>query len=266
MSNESDTPAEPSATTNVSAAADEQVPVTFLVGDQAYETRIGPRQIIHEALDRALPPELRMNHRLVFRAPNGDTIFADHFAGDLQRAYGSVTVVVEATPVGRPKGGPRPFINFGFDHLAIAVADRAGARDFFHQGLGMRIVRDDPHQTVLTTGHTALFMFDARPGIPLSEPDPSRWHHLGFVVDDLEAALWHLQNSGHAVSSDFTLLERDERWSLYLHYQNGPARLMIQISEIKPDARGFENPRRFADYLYDYAKGPYGAKVKSEGG
>jgi len=170
---------------------------------------------------------------------------------------------VEVTEIARPAESDLPsFRNFGFDHLAIAVADRAAARDFFHQALGMQIVRDDPHQTVLTTGHTSLFVFDARPGIPLSDPNPSRWHHLGFVVDNLEAALWHIQNSGHAVSSDFTLLERDERWSLYLHYQNGPVRLMIQISEIKPADRGFTDPHRFADYLFDYSKGPYGAKLE----
>lgn len=241
---------------------EEQIPVVFRVGERRYEVMVGPRQIIHEALDRALPAELRTNHRLVFRAPNGDELFADHFAGDLQRVYGQVEVIVEARPVAPPADGEiRPFRNFGFDHLAIAVADRAAARDFFRDGLGLRVVRDDPHQTVLTTGHTSLFMFDARPGIPLSDPDPSRWHHLGFVVDDLEAALWHLQRSGHAVSSDFTLLERDERWSLYLHYQNGPARLMIQISEIKPESRGFDDPRSFTDHLYDYGRGPYGAKV-----
>lgn len=243
------------------------VAVVFRVGDARFETTVGERQIIHEALDKALPESLRQNHRVVFRATNGDTIYADHFAGDLRDAYangdGPVLIDVEVTEVSRPTDRDLPpFRNFGFDHLAIAVADRAAARDFFHQALGMQVVRDDPHQTVLTTGHTSLFMFDARPGIPLSEPDPSRWHHLGFVVDNLEAALWQIQNSGHAVSSDFTLLERDERWSLYLHYQNGPVRLMIQISEIKPQERGFAGPHRFTDYLYDYSKGPYGAKVE----
>ncbi len=237
------------------------VRVVFRVGAETYATEVGAGQILHEALDRALPAAIRQNHRLVLRAPNGEALYADHFVRDVLQAHGSVEVVVEATPVVPPPGGAqRPFANFGFDHLAIAVADRAAARDFFQQGLGMTIVRDDPHQTVVTTGHTALFLFDARPGIPLSDPNPSRWHHLGFVVDDLEAALWHLQRSGHALSSDFTLLERDERWSLYLHYQNGPVRLMIQISEIKPEARGFPGRPRFVDYLYDYARGPYGAK------
>ncbi|MGH2458394.1 MAG: VOC family protein [Chloroflexota bacterium] len=242
------------------------IPIVFLVGADRYATTAGPRQIIHEALDRALPAAIRNNHRLVFRAPNGDELFADVFVGDVLRIYGKVEVVVNATTIEPPKADePRRFVNFGFDHLAIAVADRASARDFFHVALGMQIVRDDPHQTVLTTGHTALFMFDAKPGIPLSDPDPSRWHHLGFVVDDLEAALWQIQRYGQGVASDFTLLERDERWSLYLHYQNGPVRLMIQISEIKPEARGFEDPHRFADHLYDYGKGPYGGAAKFSG-
>jgi hypothetical protein len=242
----------------------ESIPVVFRVGPETYATNAGPMQIIHEAFEHALPPSIKMNHRLAFEAVNGDEIFADNFIGDLQRVYGTVEVKVKATPVARPANGePRPFTNYGFDHLAIAVADRAGARDFLHHGLGMQVVRDDPHQTVLTTGNTSLFLFDAKPGIPLSDPDPSRFHHLGFVVDDLEAALFRLQAFGPDVSSDFTLLERDERWSLYLHYQNGPVRLMIQISEIKPEARGFADPRRFADHMYDYSKGPYGAKVKS---
>ncbi len=245
------------------SASTEAIPVVFRVGDERYETTAGPRQIIHEALDRALPASVRTNHRLVFRSPTGEELFADVFVGDVPRVDGRVEVVVQATTVEPPGDGqPRSFTNFGFDHLAIAVADRAAARDFFHRALGMQVVRDDPHQTVLTTGHTSLFMFDARPGIPLSDPDPSRWHHLGFVVDDLEAALWHIQRHGKGVESDFTLLERDERWSLYLHYRNGPARLMIQISEIKPEARGFADPRRFTDHLYDYSKGPYGAAAK----
>jgi catechol 2,3-dioxygenase-like lactoylglutathione lyase family enzyme len=240
----------------------EPVEVVFRIGDERFVASVGEGQIIHEALERALPERIRLNHRLVFRAANGDELFADNFVRDLRRAYGAVEVVVEATSIRPRPTGPGPgFTNFGFDHLAIAVADRAAARDFFSRGLGMQVVRDDPHQTVVTTGHTALFMFDAKPGIPMSDPDPSRWHHLGFVVDDLEAALWHLQQSGVGVDSDFTLLERGERWSLYLHYRNGPVRLMIQISEIKPDARGFADPHRFADHLYDYASGPYGAKA-----
>jgi hypothetical protein len=39
---------------------------------------------------------------------------------------------------------------------------------------------------------------------------------------------------------------------------------MIQFSEVKPEACGFANPRRFADSMLDYSKGPHGAKLKHE--
>ena len=65
-------------------------------------------------------------------------------------------------------------------------------------------------------------------------------------------------------SSDFTLLERNERWSLYCHYRNGDTRLMIQLSEIKPENRGFANPHYFADKMYDYLSGRYGVRFEEE--
>jgi hypothetical protein len=57
---------------------------------------------------------------------------------------------------------------------------------------------------------------------------------------------------------DFTLLERNERWSLYCHYSNGDERLMIQLSEIKAEDRGFVDPHSFTDHMYDYLSGRYG--------
>ena len=138
----------------------------------------------------------------------------------------------------------------------------------------MRIVRDDRHQTVLTTGNTALFMFGTEKA-PLSDGLPSRWHHIGFVVDNLDAAYRHLAHHARlrreragdgsgSISSDFTLLERNERWSLYCHYRNGDTRLMIQLSEIKPENRGFANPQYFTDNMYDYLSGQYGVRFEEE--
>jgi hypothetical protein len=123
-------------------------------------------------------------------------------------------------------------------------------------------MRDDPHLTVMATGHTALFLFDAGQEAPLSTSEASRWHHLGFVVDDLEAAYAHLRRHQDRLASDFTLLERDERWSLYCFYRNGDVTLMIQLSEIKLAWRGFSDPdrRQFPEMLYDYASRPYGVQ------
>ena len=39
---------------------------------------------------------------------------------------------------------------------------------------------------------------------------------------------------------------------------------MIQISEIKPESRGFANPHHFTDYMYDYLSGRYGVRFEEE--
>ncbi|MDQ3043956.1 MAG: VOC family protein [Chloroflexota bacterium] len=233
------------------------VSVNFQVGHHNYPATAQRGNILHQVLHVALPEILRTGHRLTFRAPSGNALFADNFVGDLEDAYGEVRVVTEATPIAKRCG---PWRNIGFDHLAITVSDRAGARDFFHEVLRLEVMRDDAHLTVLTTGPTALFLFDAGPDAPLSSGEPSKWHHLGFVVDDLEAAYDHLTHHGDLLSSDFTLLEREERWSLYFTYQNGDVKLLIQLSEIKSTERGFTDltKRHFPDLLYDYASRPYG--------
>jgi hypothetical protein len=219
---------------------------------------------VHEAFHRALPPSLTVGHRLTFRTVGGEEIFADHFLGDVVDHAGSATFVTTATPL---MGHPGSWRNIGFDHLAITVADRNGARDFFHDVLQLQVMRDDPHLTVLATGPTALFLFDAGQEAPLSTGQPSTWHHLGFVVDDLEAAYAHLQAHRDRLLSDFTLLERDERWSLYCFYRNGDVTFMIQLSEVKAPDRGFADPARadFHRYLYDYASRPYGAAATTDG-
>ena len=69
-------------------------------------------------------------------------------------------------------------------------------------------------------------MFDARPSIPLPLSDRKpHAHHLGFVVSDLESALFRLQAyDSPYVSADYTLLEREEHWSLYFHYRTATSR------------------------------------------
>lgn len=239
------------------------VEVRFRLPEGEFATRATRGQIVHEAFPKALPPELVTGHRLTF-AINGDEVFADNFLGDLADAYGDVILHVTAAPIPAKAGEWR---NIGFDHLAITVADRAGARDFFHDVLKMQVMRDDPHLTVLATGHTALFLFDAGlEDAPLTTSQPSRWHHIGFVVDDLEAAYADLYAHRDRLQSDFTLLERDERWSLYFFYRNGDVTFMIQLSQVKVEERGFDDghPPAFARFLYDYTSRPYGLVFSSD--
>lgn len=236
---------------------DEAVSVVFLIDDTVYETRSVRGNIVHEVFPTALPPNLTVGNRLTFRTRSGAEVFADNFLGDLEDTYGAVELITTATPIA---GSPGPWKTIGFDHLAITVGDRAGARDFFRDVVRMQVMRDDAHLTVMATGPTALFLFDADVDAPLGTTEPSRWHHIGFVVDNLEHAYAHLQQNAATLRSDFTLLERDERWSLYFFYRNGDVTFMIQFSEIKENERGFvsEDSRSFAGHLYDYTSRPYG--------
>jgi hypothetical protein len=241
------------------ARPNESVVISFLVGGDRYETEMTRADIVHLAMHKAMPAELTVGHRTTFRTANGDEVFADNFIGDLDDHYGTTELVTSVEPIA---GAPGPWKNLGFDHLAITVADRPAARDFLNDVLKMQIMRDDPHLTVMSTGHTALFLFDAGPNAPLSSGAASSFHHIGFVVDNLEAAYAHLLEHKDRLSSDFTLLERDERWSLYFFYKNGSVTFMIQFSEIKPGWRGYppETDPEFSRWLYDYSSRPYGVQ------
>jgi catechol 2,3-dioxygenase-like lactoylglutathione lyase family enzyme len=240
--------------------ADARVTVEFRLGEQQYSATLKPFEIIHDGIHHALPEELRSGHRLLLRGPRGEEVYPDMFAGEVARGYGDGQRVVLDASIEPIAASPGPWRNIGFDHLAIVVADREGAYRFFTEVLGMQEMRHDPHMTVLTTGHTGLFLFDAGEDVPMSDGQPSRWHHLGFVVDSLDHAYWHLRQYAELVS-DFTLLERQERWSLYGHYRNGDVTFMIQLSEIRDGWKGFDDPASITDYLYDYSGQRYGKRL-----
>ena len=246
--------------------SDGPVRVVFQTPDARFHTIARRGQIVHEAFHAALPLTMTVGHRLTFQTLQGVEVFADNFLGDLADLAPASDDLVLRTTALPIQGHTGLWRNVGFDHLAITVGDRPAARDFFRDVLQLKVMRDDPHLTVLATGPTALFLFDAGQAAPLSDGRPSSWHHLGFVVDDLEAAYAHLQAQRDALRSDFTLLERDERWSLYFFYRNGVVTFMIQLSEIKPESRGFSDPTRsgFPDLLYDYASRPYGVQFGND--
>lgn len=233
-----------------------EVDLTFSTEEGKFVGTVDGGGVFHAALEELLPERLRVGRRITIRTPSGDPVYPDMFVGETVSHFRTDTFTVRSEPLLGRAGSWR---NLGFDHIALAVKDRQDARRFFSEVLGMQMIRDDPHQTVLTTGNTAIFLFDATPG-PLNPGITSRVHHIGFVVDDLDAA-WHAIRS-HGFQSDYMLLERDERWSLYFFYQNGDARFMIQLSQIKKDYRGFNDPRRFADMMYDYSRGRYGVRFE----
>lgn len=239
----------------------ETIHVRFTVNDkETYGGGVPAHDVVHLAMDQLLPHEVLTNHRLSVHK-DGDLIYPDMFLQEIVAQYGDADFAVEATPLDTDT--ERLFTNYGFDHLALALEDRTAARDFFAEGLGLDIVRDDEHLTVVTSGNTALFLFDFDPDAPLAPPAPSRLHHLGFVVDDLEAAAAHLRRNFPEFLGDFTLLERAERWSLYGHIDFGSVRFMLQLSEIKPAYRGLTTKPATdaAEQLYDYASRHYGVRL-----
>ncbi len=231
------------------------VRVIFIVEGTEYAGDAAWNEIIHEVFPRTMPARLTAGRWVSFRSESGAELFADNFVRDVAAGSAEVRIITrsEAIPV-----TPGDWQNIGIDHLAITVADRSSARDFFRDVLRLKVMRDDAHLTVLATGMSGLSLFDAGLDAPMSDPLPSRFHHLGFVVDDLAAASAHLQRHQDRFESDFALLERDERWSLYCHYRNGDVTFMIQLSEIKTAERGLTDGAIIATRLYDYARRPYG--------
>src|SRR4051794_9335056 len=130
--------------------------LTFLLGQERYPATLRREQIVHEAFHAALPADLTVGHRLTFRTPFGEEVFADNFLADIEDRFRTSELIATAVPIPSREGSWR---NVGFDHLAITVGDRAGARDFLRDVLQMQVMRDDEHLTVMATGHTALFLF-----------------------------------------------------------------------------------------------------------
>src|SRR5215216_2292538 len=205
--------------------------------DKIYQGEMPIHDVVHLALDRLLPYTVLHGHRLsVYKGQ--DLIYPDMFLYEILAHYGDTDFDVRADDIDLATNAP--FTNYGFDHLALALEDRQGAKRFFSEGLGLKVVRDDQHLNVVTSGNTALFLFDFNPEAPLSPPAPSRIHHLGFVFDNLEAVAAHMKRNFPEYLGDFTLLERAERWSLYGHVQIGSIRFMIQLSQIKAGFQGLK--------------------------
>ena len=231
------------------------VRVVFIVDGIEYPGDASWNEIIHEVFPRTLPARLTAGRRVSFRSESGAELFADNFVRDVASGSTELRIITRSDSIPVSSG---EWQNIGIDHLAITVADRSSARDFFRDVLRLKVMRDDRHLTVLATGLSDLFLFDAGVDAPMSDPVPSRFHHLGFVVDDLAAASAHLQRHQDRFESDFAVLERDERWSLYCHYRNGDVTFMIQLSEIKAAEGGLSDGAIITSRLYDYARRPYG--------
>lgn len=92
-------------------------------------------------------------------------------------------------------------------HVAVIGSDYARSRDFYTRVLGLRVIREIWRaerasfklDLALPDGsQLELFSFPAPPARP-NRPEACGLRHLAFAVDDLDAAIAHLQAHGVAV-------------------------------------------------------------------
>ncbi|KLD78511.1 VOC family protein [Xanthomonas hyacinthi] len=92
----------------------------------------------------------------------------------------------------------------GLHHVAIIASDYARAKDFYCRILGLRVVAEAYRETrdswkldlALPDGsQIELFSFPTPPPRP-SRPEACGLRHLALRVDDLDAAVAHLQAHG----------------------------------------------------------------------
>src|SRR3954452_3401137 len=110
-----------------SADADERITLVFQTPVGAFTTRLKPFEIVHDGIHHGIPDAVRRGQRLVMRAPAGEEVYADMFAGEVARGYGDGTSIVLTTELTPIPASPGAWRNVGFDHLAVAVADREDA-------------------------------------------------------------------------------------------------------------------------------------------
>src|SRR5579871_2654530 len=109
--------------------------ITLVVNGQPYESEVDAQEIYHEALEHALPEGLLVGHRIRISTPGGDEVFPDMFIGESVAHFKTNTFHVEAKPLSEATATDRQgmWTNYGFDHLAITVADREDAKNFFSE-------------------------------------------------------------------------------------------------------------------------------------
>lgn len=104
------------------------------------------------------------------------------------------------------------------DHVDLRVADRAAARAFFVDRLGLKLLADGPAHTFLLVGDDVLGLHDAAPGEALHGVD-----HVALRVALWEGLRTRLETAGVRVTAE---KERDDSRSLFVE---GPEGLQVEL-------------------------------------
>jgi len=116
------------------------------------------------------------------------------------------------------KTAPREFGLLGFDHIDVRVKDRARARRFFVEQLGMDVIGDGPDHTFLLFGDQVLGLRDAADG-----PGPVGIDHIALRVSEWTGLRSRVGRARVTITGE---KERENSRSLYLR---GPEGLRIEL-------------------------------------
>jgi catechol 2,3-dioxygenase-like lactoylglutathione lyase family enzyme len=113
---------------------------------------------------------------------------------------------------------PREFGLLGFDHVDIRVRDRAKAKRFFVEQLGMDVIGEGPDHTLLLFGDQVLGLRDAKEGETLGGVD-----HLALRVSEWTGLRSRVGRARVVITGE---KEREDSRSLFLR---GPEGMRIEL-------------------------------------
>lgn len=116
------------------------------------------------------------------------------------------------------KSATRDFGLLGFDHVDLRVKDRAKARRFFEEQIGMDVIGETVDHTYLLFGDQVLGLHDAKDGVTLAAVD-----HLALRVSEWTGLRSRVSRARVTITGE---KEREDSRSLFLR---GPEGLRIEL-------------------------------------
>ena len=116
------------------------------------------------------------------------------------------------------KPAVRDFGILGFDHVDLKVKDRAKARRFFVEQLGMDVIGEGPEHTYLLFGDQVLGLCDAKDG-----PGPAGIDRIALRVSEWTGLRSRVSRARVTITGE---KERESSRSLFLR---GPEGLRIEL-------------------------------------
>jgi catechol 2,3-dioxygenase-like lactoylglutathione lyase family enzyme len=117
------------------------------------------------------------------------------------------------------KTAPRDFGLIGFDHVDVRVKDRAKARRFFVEQLGMDVIGEAADHTFLMFGDQVLGLHDAKE----AEHGPAGIDHIALRVSEWTGLRSRVGRARVVITGE---KEREDSRSLFLR---GPEGLRIEL-------------------------------------